>query len=39
MCMHYMIFVGVYHIDPATVGCLISLKTKLKICSSIGIRA
>ena len=40
MCMHYMKFVGVYHIDPSTVwfGCLISLKTKLKISSSIGIQ-
>ena len=30
MCMHYMKFVGVYHIDPATVCCLISLKNKTK---------
>ena len=35
MCMHNMKFVGVYHIDPATVWLSNFIK---KICSSIGIR-
>ena len=38
MCMHYMKYVCVYHIDPATVWLSYFIKTKLKICSSIGIR-
>ena len=38
MCMHYMDFVGVYHIDPPTVWLSYFIKNKTKICSSIGIR-